>query len=262
MNAYQNSEQHLANLHKGSLIRAAQQKEQKKKRIEVYNLNPKRCLKCSNGIEYHKQRVSNFCSRSCSASYVQLGKKQSAETSAKKSRALKGRVSKFRGLSVGSYVNPRTKSCRIHYRTCNGCNHTFVVASSKGNYERKTCSANCHIEASVRIRKYPNGRRKLTWFDNPWQGKVLLESSWEVEIASLLTEKNIRWVRPSSVPWIDGSKTRYYFPDFYLPEQNMYLDPKNPWGMKRDKIKMQAIEKLIPILYGDKSVVTEYIEKL
>lgn len=160
-------------------------------------------------------------------------------------------------------MNPRSKKCVMHFKTCNACKQIFVASSAKGNYERKTCSNECSIEASVGIRKYKNGTRKLTWFDNPWQGEVLLESSWEVEIATLLVERNIKWIRPKSIVWIDGQrKKRHYFPDFYLPDHNMYLDPKNPWGMARDKDKMAAVGKLIPIIYGHKDVVMEYIDRI
>lgn len=36
-------------------------------RIAQYNLNPKRCARCSNPLEYQKQHSNQFCSNSCSA---------------------------------------------------------------------------------------------------------------------------------------------------------------------------------------------------
>lgn len=47
-----------------------------KARREEYNKNPKRCLHCSNPIEYNKKSSNNFCSRSCSASYNNARKKK------------------------------------------------------------------------------------------------------------------------------------------------------------------------------------------
>lgn len=263
MEPYQKSARHLANLHKGSLIGAQKQKEERRKRVELYYINPKRCLKCDGAISYEKKKVNRFCSSSCSASYTQYGSKKSQETKNKISKSLIGTPCKYKGLTNNEYINPRTKKCAIRYRTCNHCKQLFVSANAKNNYDRRTCSHICHIQASVGTRTYQNGKRKVIWFDNPWQGRVLLESSWELEIANLLGEHNIKWFRPMPIVWIDvEGKTRHYFPDFYLPNQNMYLDPKNPYCMIRDKNKMAAVEKLIPIIYGHKDAVMEYINRI
>ena len=40
--------------------------EQKKKRVDEYNLNPKRCKNCDSPIAYNKKR-NDFCSQSCAA---------------------------------------------------------------------------------------------------------------------------------------------------------------------------------------------------
>ena len=70
---------------------------------------------------------------------------------------------------------------------------------------------------------------------------VLLDSSWEEVLAKRLDHLNIIWERPS-VPviyQIDGVPRRY-FPDFYLPEYDLYLDPKNPaaYSAQSRKIKI------------------------
>ena len=59
---------------------------------------------------------------------------------------------------------------------------------------------------------------------------VLLESTYEYKLAKALTENNVIWIRPKPIIWIDnnGKKHRYY-PDFYLPEYDVYLDPKNDY---------------------------------
>ena len=71
---------------------------------------------------------------------------------------------------------------------------------------------------------------------------VLLDSSWEEALAKRLDDQKINWVRPSiPIEWIDNNKkTHNYFPDFYLPDYNLYLDPKNPAVFKNqiEKIKI------------------------
>lgn len=55
-----------------------------------------------------------------------------------------------------------------------------------------------------------------------------LDSTYELEVAKSLDENSIEWTRPNYLIWQDdsGRKHRYY-PDFYLPKYNVYLDPKN-----------------------------------
>lgn len=49
----------------------------------------------------------------------------------------------------------------------------------------------------------------------------------------------IDWIRPDPLKWIDSKNNeRNYFPDFYLTDLNLYLDPKNSAAYK------QQIEKV------------------
>lgn len=56
-----------------------------------------------------------------------------------------------------------------------------------------------------------------------------LDSSYELKVAQELNEHNINFeIHPSGLTYIgyDG-KQRTYFPDFYLTDYDVYLDPKN-----------------------------------
>jgi hypothetical protein len=71
---------------------------------------------------------------------------------------------------------------------------------------------------------------------------VSLDSSWELALAKRLDELNVKWIRPEPIPWIDDEGiTHNYFPDFYLPEKNLYLDPKNPHAVKVQRKKLKKI---------------------
>lgn len=113
-------------------------------------------------------------------------------------------------------------------------------------------------------REFQNGSRKDTKYFNQWENKeVLLESSWEVTIAELLDSNDIPWIRPKPVSWRDsGGSTRLYYPDFYLPDHDLYLDPKNPYCMEQDEEKMIAVAKKIEICYVDINKVIEHINQL
>lgn len=78
---------------------------------------------------------------------------------------------------------------------------------------------------------------------------IMLDSSWELALAKRLDDKNIKWIRPSAIPWIDKNGiTHNYFPDFYLPEHNLLLDPKNPYAIKVQKDKLDIILTQLPNL--------------
>jgi hypothetical protein len=69
---------------------------------------------------------------------------------------------------------------------------------------------------------------------------VQLDSAWEEALAKRLDATGVTWSRPPAIKWIDAQGTqRNYFPDFYLPNYDMFLDPKNPYAIKAqiDKIK-------------------------
>lgn len=73
---------------------------------------------------------------------------------------------------------------------------------------------------------------------------ILLDSSWELALAKRLDELNIAWTRPEPIEWVDEKgMTRNYFPDFYLPEHNLYLDPKNPHAIVVQRKKIDILMK-------------------
>jgi hypothetical protein len=71
---------------------------------------------------------------------------------------------------------------------------------------------------------------------------VKLDSAWEEVLAKRLDELEINWERPCAVKWVDMQGiTRNYFPDFYLPDYNVYLDPKNPYAIKAQQEKIDCL---------------------
>jgi len=71
---------------------------------------------------------------------------------------------------------------------------------------------------------------------------ILLDSSWELALAKRLDELEIKWVRPDPIPWVDEEGiTHNYFPDFYLPEHDKYLDPKNKHAIKVQEKKLKIL---------------------
>jgi hypothetical protein len=73
---------------------------------------------------------------------------------------------------------------------------------------------------------------------------VNLDSSYERIIAKILDEHNIKWIRPEPLDWYskDGVK-HHYFPDFYLTDYDIYLDPKNDYCFKVQAEKISYIKE-------------------
>lgn len=83
--------------------------------------------------------------------------------------------------------------------------------------------------------KHRRLRRKTIMYNN-----ILLDSTWELELAKRLDFINIEWIRPEPLKWTDHNNIEHnYFADFYLPKYDIYLDPKNPhvYNVQNEKIK-------------------------
>jgi hypothetical protein len=92
---------------------------------------------------------------------------------------------------------------------------------------------------------------------------VLLESTWEHAIAQWLDANNVDWTRPAHLPWIDKKgKKRKYFPDFYLPKYDVYLDPKNPYQISISLDKLEYISSRYSLVYGEVERIKQYVAKL
>lgn len=223
-------------------------RQKKLERISLYEKSPCLCSFCLSPIDYER-KSNKFCSSSCAASYNNSKKQPRSEESRKKtSDALKGKKTN----------RNQQKICLVKFGFCKICENSYYF---RGRSIRETCSRECQTHASVGNRTYINGRRLNIYYYNKHQQKeILLESSWEENIAKFLDEHEIKWIRPKFIRWIDHEGTpRLYYPDFYLPDFNLYLDPKNPTALALTIDKMLIVEKLIPILYGDKEMIKQKI---
>jgi hypothetical protein len=79
--------------------------------------------------------------------------------------------------------------------------------------------------------------------------KFIFDSHWEDALALRLDELDIFWIRPDPIKWIDhDGKSHNYFPDFYLPDHNLYLDPKNSYAEKKQSEKLSIVAKQINLI--------------
>jgi hypothetical protein len=74
---------------------------------------------------------------------------------------------------------------------------------------------------------------------------VKLDSSWEEALAKRLDELQIKWIRPNPLKWKDECGIEHnYFPDFYLTDYNLFLDPKNPIAFKSQETKITILKNM------------------
>lgn len=74
---------------------------------------------------------------------------------------------------------------------------------------------------------------------------VFLESTYEVRVAEILDTLGVEWVKVRrGYIWDDIGKQRRYIPDFYLPNKDLFLDPKNDYLIRKDKKKIDSAMKI------------------
>lgn len=220
----------------------------------------KTCVQCSK-LFYTKRSEGIVCSKICQ------NKKCSADRTGKLKPILtyRGKPTKSSLLEMG-LIEPKIrerkskpkpirtpKPCRITIeKSCLVCEAIFTTKTGKG--ERKTCSRDCQyhlLSGKIGHTTHPEHVCK----DGK---KIVLGSSWEKQIAVFLDENNIEWIRPKSLDYVDESgKSRKYFPDFYLPDYDIYLDPKNPMKIKVDQHKLDYFKDKIVLYYGSVKSIKE-----
>lgn len=193
----------------------------------LYLQNPKKCKFCGDVISYDK-RENTFCNSVCSSSFN--NKNRSKETHIKHAK------------SLSIYFQNKPKYSKIFYNNCTICSKMFISGKIL-----KTCSKDCYKEALSRNAKNNKlggnkNNKAYGWYISPYAGRVWLESSYEYRVANELDQLQIEWIRPKGVKYIANNKSRFYFPDFYIPSLNVYLDPKNDYLITKDIIKISMVE--------------------
>ncbi len=135
-------------------------------------------------------------------------------------------------------------------------NGAYKEASKKSYETKKKNGTLRHTEESkqlIRQKALASKHRRVLRSTREYTKKdgtvVLLDSSWEEALAKRLDEMNIEWERPKPVVWVDSEgKSHNYFPDFYLNDHDVYLDPKNDIVYNMSLEKINRIKTILPNL--------------
>lgn len=90
---------------------------------------------------------------------------------------------------------------------------------------------------------FSNGRKmgynhhwgKGSYYDTPNQGRKWMRSGWEVKVAGHLTKQDKDWYY--EYEWLEIGDI-HYLPDFYLPNENKYIEVKG----RKKKEDMEKLE--------------------
>lgn len=93
---------------------------------------------------------------------------------------------------------------------------------------------------------------------------VSLHGSWELAYAKWLDDNEIRWERPTlkttSFSYTFEGKTKRYIPDFYLPDDDLYIEIKG-YETEKDRAKWNAFPHKLKVIKGEELVSLGIIEQ-
>lgn len=127
-------------------------------------------------------------------------------------------------------------------------------------WDYKTRSEKAKEQKFGGYRENAGRSKKFKVFDS--YGKdVCLQSSYELSCYQILNKLNINWIRPKALKY----DNKNYFADFYLPDYDIWLDPKNDYKAKCDEEKIKKViqQNNIKLFILTKNMLTEdYIASL
>lgn len=219
------------------------------------------CEMCSSTFlkpAYKKRTCSKTCnSKLLSQSTTGITRKRSLYAGkpiqTQSERALRKNELKRKRLGTSPRKSPQAN--QIEKKNCTVCATLFETKT-----KRKTCGDICHYT----LLQKTGGNTKKILYTRINGETITLQSTWEDSLAKRLDRLGISWIRPGPLPWIDeNNKTRMYFSDFYLPDFDIYLDPKNPHRILQDFHKLEYFRTRIDLLYGTPGqIMTELVQQI
>jgi hypothetical protein len=216
----------------------------------------KKCKHCENVLVNQR---NTFCNSSCSAKYNNARRTPRTEESKLKTAlsVCKSLGIDYKSRKVVKTKNPYITATKLGYkytpiRQCTYCKKFF----DHGARPKTTCSDKCYIDVKTKL----NNKGKKCIYNG-----IEMDSMWEKKVAQKLDELNIVWVRPDwCLEWLDSTKkSRKYFPDFYLVDYDIYLDPKNKQVQVLQEEKLKYLSNNYNnIVVGTIDVIMAYLEGL
>lgn len=107
---------------------------------------------------------------------------------------------------------------------------------------------------------YSFSKTRTFSYISKFAGCVRLHGSWEFKFARYLDDNDIKWRRPTERFYYEYNKLKsgsgYYTPDFYLIDQDLWVEIKG-YEHERDRAKWKFFPHKLKVLKG-KDLVIEY----
>ena len=117
------------------------------------------------------------------------------------------------------------------------CARKGIVGHPHSNETKALLSALAKERGFGGYRENAGKSKKYKVLDS-FGNQATLQSSYELKCSEILNDLNIKWLRPKALKY----NGRNYFADFYLPDFDIYLDPKNNYKAKLDAEKIQLVQ--------------------
>lgn len=149
-------------------------------------------------------------------------------------------------IKVGHHHNQYTRDSKQPFIISNETRHKMSVASSSRRHTEETKKK---ISRIMRSKTYRRLKKHVVKYEKKNGCIVTLDSSWELALAKRMDSIGVEWERPNPIQYTDEDENCHnYFPDFYLPHFDLYLDPKNSFVLSISLEKIRSIKKVLPNL--------------
>lgn len=135
-------------------------------------------------------------------------------------------------------------------KICPTCSNEYITQKRHQKFCSQSCSNNFpeNFEQNrirAQNREFGGHTSKKSFYYECIDGSsVYLQSSYEYTLAKDLDANGILWVRPTPLLWVDLNNIPHkYYPDFYLIDYDVYLDPKNDYLIVKDEYKITEVSK-------------------
>lgn len=152
------------------------------------------------------------------------------------------------GIITKDYSNQYTKAEKLGIDKPSISEETRQKLSNAGKGKKHTPESIENIKLAMQrvVREKPesysasniNGRTKKILYNG-----ILLDGLWEVLFAEWCDINNIKWLRPINGFEYEWNGKRIYYPDFFLPEYELYIEIKG-YERERDLSKWAVVPNL------------------
>lgn len=207
---------------------------------------------CNQEAKYQLKNGKWCCSKSQN-SCLEIRKKCSEGLKRAYKLGIKKPIHRKKGIMNGWSKFSKEELKTIHKKCGETLSDNIKLGKTKPSFKNKKHTRKTKEKISIKMCGGNNGYIKTKYFEifSPYQNKIVtVQGTWELKYAKWLNENNINWVRSRKInlkyKLFKDDYMHTYYPDFYLPDLNKYIEIKGFYwkskdGKIDDKRKMQQV---------------------